>query len=256
MGEGLRERHAAEAEADRQRAIRSTEEVVRREEAERREKAVEAAREQWARERQQLFVDAHQTQLRAIAKHCGILEAKLRDEFATKLKKVAAEDEKQLKDKVEITWVEAGAIRDAEVQQAKAEERERAEREAERVRGMVAEEKMAERERALLEKDQALYSQQATLEEERDRALEKQRQELTAEFQGKLTVMKEECDKEYSTLQEKYDSQVAETEKSQQELLAMAEQKREWEQKHAQLKREFSDFIDKVPGFKAEFVLK
>lgn len=51
VGEGLRARHEAEAEESKQRAIRSTEEVVRREETEKREKALEEAGGQWERER-------------------------------------------------------------------------------------------------------------------------------------------------------------------------------------------------------------
>lgn len=208
------------------------------------------------RERQQLFVEAHQNQLKAIAKHTTILEEKLRSEFAMKTKKLAAENKRQLEHTVERTWVEAGAVRDEAVQQARSEERERALLEAEQMEQVVAEEKMAERKQALLEKDKALESLRVKLEEEKEEALEEQRLELTVELQSKLTALKEECDRKYAELEEKYECQVAETEMVRQELMRTTEQKREWEHKHARLREEFSDFIDKVPGFGADFVLQ
>lgn len=256
VGEGLRAQHDAVAEENKQRAIRSTEEVVRREEAEKREGALKEARERWAKERQELFVEAHQNQLRAIAKHTSILEEKLRSEFATKMKEVATGNKKRLEHTVEKTWLEAGDIRDEAVLQARAEEREKAVREAERVRETVSEEKAIERQQALLEKDQALMLQQTKLEEEKERALEKQRQELTAEMQSKLTALREECDQKFGEMEKTFKQQVAETELVRQELLRMAEQKADWESRHARLKQEFADFIDKVPGFRAEFVLQ
>lgn len=256
VGEGLRAQHDAVAEENKQRAIRSTEEVVRREEAEKKEGALKEARERWAKERQELFVEAHQNQLRAIAKHTSILEEKLRSEFATKMKEVATGNKKRLEHTVEKTWLEAGDIRDEAVLQARAEEREKAVREAERVRETVSEEKAIERQQALLEKDQAPMLQQTKLEEEKERALEKQRQELTAEMQSKLAALREECDQKFGEMEKTFKQQVAETELVRQELLRMTEQKADWESRHARLKQEFADFIDKVPGFRAEFVLQ
>lgn len=256
MGEGLRTQYESMAEENRQRAIRSTEEVVRREETEKRERALEEARELWAKERQRLFVEAHQNQLRAITKHTGILEEKLRGEFASKMKEIAEENRRQLEHRVEKTWREAGAIQDEAVQQARLEERERAVQEAERVREVVTEEKLIERQQALLEKDQALNIQRVRLEEDKERALDEQHRELTAVMQSKLAALKEECDQRYAELQKKYTQQVAETELVEQELQRMAEQKADWKGKHARLKQEFADFIDKVPGFKAEFLLQ
>lgn len=256
VGEGLRAQHDAMAEEDKQRAIRSTEEVVRREEAEKRERALKEARDQWAKERQELFVEAHQNQLRAIAKHTSILEEKLRREFVSKTKEIAADNKRQLEHTVERTWLEAGIIRDQAVLLARSEEREKAVQEAERVREVVSEEKAMERQQALLEKEQALLLQQTQLEEERERALEEQRQELTAEMQSKLAALREECDQRYGEMERKFQQQVAETEVVRQELLRMAEEKADWESRHARLKQEFADFIDKVPGFRAEFVLQ
>ena len=256
VGEGLRARQEAAAEESRQRAIRSTEEVVRREEAEKREKALREAAGRWDKERQQLFVEAHQSQLRAVAKHTGILEEKLRSEFAAKMTRKAAENKTQLEYTVEQTWMEAGTVQDRAVLQARAEERERARQEAERVRGIVAQEKVAERERALLEKDRALESQRVKMEKEKQRALEEKERELTVELQSQLTALRAECDQRYAELQEKYECQVSATELVQQELERETALRAEWEGRHERLRKEFADFIDKVPGFRAEFVLQ
>lgn len=256
MGEGLREQCEAEAEDRKQRAIRCTEEVVRREEEEKRERALEAAKEEWARERQQLFVEAHQSQLRAIARHNAILEERLRKEFADKLKEVAEEKRRHLVETVERTWSEANGIREAAVQEAREEEREKAADEARRVRGIVEEEKRAAREQALQELSQALESQQTKMEEEKERALEEQRSQLTTEFEARLREVRTECDEKYRALQEEYGSQLAAGRRLEEELQRVTDERKEWEEKHARLRAEFSDFIDKVPGFRGEFLLK
>lgn len=81
VGEDLRLQYEAAAEDSKQKAIRCTEEVVRREEEERRQQTLVAARKEWQLERQELFREAHESQLRAIARQNGILEKKLRQEF-------------------------------------------------------------------------------------------------------------------------------------------------------------------------------
>ena len=256
VGEGLRERREAEAEDSKQRAIRCTEEVVRREEEEKRERALEAAKEEWARERQQLFVEAHQSQLRAIARQSAILEERLRKEFADKLKEVAEEKRRHLVETVERTWSEADGIREVAVQAAREEERESAADEARRVREIVEEEKRAARERALQELSQALASQQTKMVEEKERALEEQRSSLSTEFEARLSRVRTECDAKYRALQEEHDSQLTAGRRLEEELQRVTDEKEEWEERHAQLRAEFSDFIDKVPGFRGEFLLK
>lgn len=256
MGEGLRAQSEADAEERRQRSIRSTEEVVRREETAKREAALEQAREVWERERQQLFVEAHQNQLRAIAKHAGSLEEKLRGEFAAKTKQMAFESENNLREAVEKTWEEARRVEETAVQRARVEERERARVEAERMRGVVAEERAMEQEEALLDKRQALESLDARLEEEKERALEEQQQLLTTDMEQKLAAQQRECEMRYAELQSRHDHQVAVTEQVREELDKMTELKAEWEESHARLRKEFADFIDKVPGFRAEYMLQ
>lgn len=249
-------RYDAEAEAHRQRSIRSTEEVVRREESRKREGDLEAARKEWVREKQQLYVEAYQNQLKAIAKHSEALEKKLRDEFSETLKEVATESKRRLEEAVKRTWSEADAICDAKVQQARLEEVEKAAREAEKMSEVVAKEKRVARELSLQEKDQALEMQQERLQRERDMAMEVQRSQLTDEFEIQLEKLRTEWETKYASLQEKYDSQVQATANVEEELGIMTKQRSEWEEKYTQIKVEFSDFIDKVPGFRAEFILK
>ncbi|CAI7995172.1 hypothetical protein GBAR_LOCUS1643, partial [Geodia barretti] len=156
VGEGLRCMREAEVEQERQKAIRSTEEVVRREETQRRDRELEEARQQWKRERQQLFVEAHQSQLRAVAKHAASLEKELRREFADRTRKMVAEHEAALEAAVKSAWEEAGRAREAAVEEARLEEKGRAKADAERVMEEVAEERRAGKRRAELEKAREL----------------------------------------------------------------------------------------------------
>lgn len=255
VGEGLRGQYEAETEEKRQRSIRSTEEVVRREETEKREKALQEAKEQWDKERQQLFVEAHQNQLRTIAKHAATLEEKLKTGFEAKMKEVTQQHKHELEYKIEKTWIEAEVVQKKMIQEARLEERAHAEQEAERVMMAVAAEKAAERRQAILEKEREMKIQQDTLGIEKEDALVKQKQDLEIEFQKQFISLREECNQRYEELKKEYETQVAKTGEVQEELVKMAELKTEWEEKYARLRMEFADFIDKVPGFKADYIL-
>ena len=67
---------------------------------------------------------------------------------------------------------------------------------------------------------------------------------MCAQYQAKL-----------DELQSRYDDQLAKCQSLEGELQAMADLKAEWEQKHSNVKQEFSDFIDQFPGFRGEFLL-
>ena len=255
VGEGLRQRYEAAAEDARQRAIRSTEEVVRREEEEKRERALEAAKEEWVKERQQLFVKAHDNQLKAIARHSTILEEKLRKEFKETLKGVKEEKERKLLAAVEETWKAAAVVREAAVFEAREEERERAASKAKMESDAVEEDKQLEKERSLQEKMEALEKQRKRDEEVKDAELEKQKSQLVAEYEARLRAVREEGEERCRGLQEEIASLAAALEREKGEVEKVCSEKNEWEEKHSRLRAEFSDFINQVPGFRGDFLL-
>ena len=73
---------------------------------------------------------------------------------------------------------------------------------------------------------------------------------IERQFEGRLSEVCTQYQAKLDELQSGYGNQLAKG-----ELQAMADLKAEWEQKHADVKQEFSDFIDQFPGFRGEFLL-
>ena len=256
IGETLRQEYEVKAEEDKQRAIRCTEEVVRREEAQLREQALAAAREEWKHERQQLFKDAHQSQLRAIAKQTAILEDKLRKEFSERLMKVDEANRQYLEKIVKETWEEAEEVKRKAILETRLEEQSLAREEAGRVAERVMEERGHDKEVAALEKAQALEDQKLRMEEMLEEALKEQQRDLELIFEGKLTEEHTQYKLKLSEVKQQYEEQIGVSEGFARDLADMTAAQNEWEKKHAALKLEFSDFIDQFPGFRGDFVLK
>ena len=120
----------------------------------------------------------------------------------------------------------------------------------------VAEERRAGKRRAELEKARELEVQFVQLREEREKALEEQRRELTEEMDRRLAVAGKECEEKCSILREQCEAEAAATRGVQEELVKMTELKTDWEERYTRLRAEFTDFIDKIPGFNAEYLLK
>ena len=229
---------------------------MRRDEEVKTDKKLSLARSDWLKERQQLFQEAHQNQLRAIARQNAILETKLRKEFAETLEKMAQEHREHLAREMESTWAQAEAVKREAVERAREEEREGARLEACQVADRVAEEMREEAARVEEEKQRALTEQREELMVEQSRALEAQRQELEEQFQDKLSSVCEEYDLKLTEVGAHLEEQQAVCRELEDKLAAMTEQKENWETKYSNLRAEFSDFINQVPGFRGEFVLK
>ena len=256
IGEALRQQYEELAEDKRQRTIRSVEEVVRRDEEAKTDKKLSLAKSDWLKERQQLFQEAHQNQLRAIARQNTILETKLRKEFAETLEKTAQEHREHLTREIASTWTQAEAVKREAVERAREEEREGARLEACQVADRVAEEMRENAAMAEEEKQRALSEQHEQLMVEQSRALEVQRQELEERFQDKLSSVCEEYEQKLAEVDAQLEEQQAVCRELENKLGAMTELKENWETKYSNLRAEFSDFIDHVPGFRGEFVLK
>lgn len=242
-------------EEDKQKAIRCTEDVVRREETCRREHELNVARTEWKKERQQLFQEAHQNQLRAIARQNVIFEQKLRKEFAETLIEVQGQHREHVEEVIRQTWEEAEIIKQNAIDDTREEEREMARQEAKRVAECVAEEKSQDAELTAKEKAQALEDQRIHLGQLHSEALGEQKRQLEAEFDEKLGQVCDDYDARLSELQLNLQGQIAENQTLEKDLENMTNLKDEWEEKYMALKQGFSNFIDQFPGFRGEFLL-
>ncbi len=256
IGEKVRQKHDASMEESRQQAIRCTEDVVRREEAQKREEALSLAAERWKHERQELFKDAHQSQLRAVARQNEILEKNLREEFSESVVKLQEENRHHLAAVVEETWTEAAEVTRKAVTEARREEQERAQEEARKVAERVTKEKMQDAELASGNKARALDEQRLAMEALKAEALSDQQRELEQRFEQRLEDVRRAHEGQMAALQSQYDEQVATSERLSSELQTVMDDRDEWVQKCENLKKEFSDFIDQFPGFRGDFLLK
>lgn len=255
VGEKLRQQHEHTVEEDKQKAIRCTEEVVRREESRRREHELDRARLDWKNERQKLFQEAHHSQLRAIAKQNALLEQKLRKEFADTMVEVQGQHREHTEQVIKQTWAEAEIVKKKAIEDTRMEERDLAREEARKVAKQVAEEKQKDAERAAKEKAQALDDQRQYLGHVHSKALDEQRRELEAKFDVKLGEVSDTYEAKILELESRLEHQIAVAQTLEKDLEDMTGLKNEWKEKYEALKREFSNFIDQFPGFRGEFLL-
>ncbi len=256
IGEELRQQYEELSEDKRQRTIRSVEEVIRREEAAKAEEKLTAANSEWLKERQVLFQEAHQSQLRAIARQNSILETKLREEFASTLKKLTQKHEETLARKIDNTWAEAEAVKQEAVEEARQEEVYIARVESCKVAATVSEIAQQNNQQAEEDKQEALSEQMELLKLEECRALERQKEELEGQFKDKLADVCDDYECRLGEVGRELDDQRQRVEELAIRLEAMTQLKDSWETKYENIRTEFSDFIDNVPGFRGEFVLK
>lgn len=256
VGEAIRKEYEVAAEDDKQRSIRSTEEVVRREERARYDQELAASREEWRREREQLLGDAERAQQEAVVRESAALEKKLREEFSQTLEHVLQEHEENLQETVSQTWKEAEEVKERAVEKARGEERQLAMQEADRLAQQVVKEKEAIAREAEMNKKLALRNQEEQLRCWHEQEQQKLQEEMQCKFRDELTSANIQHEKELDSLQQLLEKEKAKFQHLEEELLEMTELKNRWEQRHANLKAEFSSFIDQFPGFKGEFILK
>ena len=228
---------------------------MRREETSRREHELSMAKREWKNERQQLFQEAHKSQLRAIARQNAILEQKLRKEFAETLIEVQGQHREHIEEVTRQTWAEAEIVNENAIDDTRKEEREIARQEAEKVAERVTEEKSIEAELAAKERTQALEEQRIRLGQLHDESLRQQKKQLEAEFDEKLGEICDNYEARFSELQAKLEGHIAVNQTLERDLEDMTSLKDDWEGKYMALKQEFSNFIDQFPGFRGEFLL-
>ena len=245
-----------DAEEDKQKAIRCTKEVVEREQTQIREDELSKAREAWKIEKQQLFQEAHQNQLRAIARQTGLLEDRLRKEFQDRLTRIDEEHQEYVELKVHDTWEKARVIREKAIANARLEEQHFAAKEAMKTAERVAQEKKEEKDQAEREKARALEDHTRYMEELQRKALHQQQKELDEHSAAKMKDLTVKYETRVSELRQQLSEETGDNQQLRTDLQEMTESRDSWELQYRNLKMEFADFIDQFPGFRAEFILK
>lgn len=256
MGEKIRLKTLESAELNKQRAIRCTKEVVQREEAQKREEEIIRANERWKKEKQQLFRDAHQSQLRAIAKQTAILEKELEKKHKEELATYQHEATENLDNTVQRIRKEAEMMTLKAVLDARLDEQAIAQKETEKVAKKVIEEKKDAKERAEREREKALANHTIYMKALSKQALEEKEKELRETFSTQMERLNNDHKTEISALKQLLNEHTAEIEKLRADLHSVTESRNLWEVKYQNLKMEFSDFINQFPGFRSEFILK
>ena len=221
-----------------------------------REEALSRAKEEWVEEKQHIFQEAHQNQLRAIARQTAILEQSLRKEFQERIFQLKQESREHLERAVQDTWKEAGMREEEAVARARAHERHLAEEESIRVANRVAQEKKDLWKMAEEEKARALENHTKLMEDLQRQALAEQQRKLEQHHNANSKAMSEAYESRIAELTQQSEKQAAEIENLRLDLKETRESRDSWESKYTNLKLEFADFIDQFPGFRAEFILK
>ena len=256
VGEEIHEKQLAWIENEKRRAVKATEEVVKREEGAKHREILESERQKFAEEKQQLLVECQLKKEKAISNALEDLreELKLVEEQNVA---VAREEEKA---RFEVVLEEAKRLwkneEELAVQLAKEEERETARLVAEEQTTVVELLRKEDSLKAENEKLQALKELKDNLmslhSEEVSRVIAEERQKASLELREQQSQHEEEVTKLNGTIWL--------GEKESKELRAALEEEVQAKQKlqedYDNLKKEFADFVNLVPGFRDEFVIK
>jgi hypothetical protein len=256
IGGSIKDEYEEIAEGERQRAIKATEEIVRREEKREQEIMLEKYRGEWREERERLIRDCREERDEAVTSSMAGLEKKLRCEFDDELRHIKAEHENHIKETINNTWEEAEEIRRQTIDDVRKEEKEKALELVAKERDDFEQEKLEllvscgrDKERALIEREEALLlqykSQQSMIE-----------QELQAAYERKLSELCETYESELLASQQLLEGKVKELTDCQKGLDDVTRQLDRWKLNYDNLKLEFAHFIGQFPGFDAEFLLK
>lgn len=256
IGENVKGKFDKIAEDDKQRAIRATEEVVRREEKQECNRLLEEARIKWLKERDILLRECEEKRQQSVMIEKESLKCRLREEFDDRVAQIQLSHETHLKDSVSRTWSKAEQVKDQIVDRVRAEEN----MIAEQIASELAEEVQREREdllrQAAEEKRKALNRQREDLLTEHKTQLLLQEQDMHLVYKKKVAELCEQYEAELMASQQLLEEKKRQLEVMQKNLKLMTGEKDSWETKYNALKIEFSDFIAQFPGFDADFLLK
>ena len=255
IGETIKQDYDNAAECSKQCAIRTTEEVVRREEKQHYEELLEQARSQWKKEREQLLKDCEKEREKSIKLEKAQLETKLRSEFDRELAEMKCIHEDDKCKAVRKAWEDAEIIKNRIVEETRLEEKEIAAEIAKDRAQCVKQEKIEAENRAEQIKLKALEDQKQQMEILQTTHVLLLEQELQSLYEGKLSETCEQYDLELVASQQLIDEKCQELQHVQDQLEEMTNDRDNWKLKYDNLKIEFSDFIEQFPGFSADFLL-
>lgn len=256
MGEDVHKKHLEWAASERRRAALATEESVRHEEKVLREKEIGELEECFERKKGALLRRCAEEKEEAVTAAVREVTIRLQAAEERRMERIRQEDAEQARGAEAVLKARCDAEKEAAVRAAREEERALARAEAERVRELVEREQRAaarhseEGKRAALEQlEEALRGENSLALERRARevreaaALEHGREcscyeEKLSELRGSIWLR----DRELEGLR----ARMAEGDAGLKELQC----------RYDDLRREFADFVNQVPGFRDEFVLK
>ena len=256
IGEAIQHEIERTAEENKQKVIRCTEEIVRREEGERREKELVKAREEWKKEKQKFIKEAHHNLLRAISKETDILEKELRKEFEEDIAQVRTECRSHLEATVQAVWQDADKMREQALTDARLEEQHIAQEEAYRVVERVSEEKRQEKEESEKDKSMALADLTKQMNKICQDAFTEKERKMNEKFAVRTREIQQKHESLVSSLEEQLEDELANNSTLKTKLQEITDTRDCWKRKYENLELEFSDFIDQIPGFRGEFILK
>lgn len=229
---------------------------MRREEKQECARLLQEARSNWLEERESLLKECEEKRLQSVMMEKSTLECKLREEFDDRLAQIRLSHEEHLKESVSRTWSKAEQVKEEIIERVRAEEKLIAEQIANELAGEV----QIEREELIAhleeEKKKALSRQKEELEIEHKTQLLLHEQELQLVYEKKVAELCEQYETELMASQQLLEEKNRQLEATQKNLKLMTVEKENFEGKYNLTKAEFSDFIAQFPGFNADFLLK
>lgn len=256
VGEDVHRKHLEWTASERRRAARATEESVRHEEKTLRQKEIGELEEQFDRKKELLLRRCAEEQEEAVAVAVRELTTRLQEEEERRVALVRQEDAEKAKREAVLLKTHCEAEKEVAVRAAREDERAVARAEAERVAELVAEARRAASQLAEEDKQAALDQLAAALQEDHSRVLERRlleareaaamdHQKVCACYEEKLSELRGSIwllERDVEGLK----ARVAEGDVAQTELQC----------RYDDLRREFADFVNQVPGFRDDFIIK
>lgn len=256
MGEDVHRKHLEWAASERRRAALATEESVRHEEKALREKEIVELEERFERKKGALLQRCTEEKEEAVTAAVREVTTRLQAAEERRVERIRQEDAEQARKAEAVLKARCDAEKEAAVRAARDEERSLAHAEAERVAELVEREQRVAARRAEEGKRAALEQLEEALRGEHSLALERRAREVReaaalehgrecACYEDKLSELRGSIwlrDREAEGLR----ARMAERDAAQKELQC----------RYDDLRREFADFVNQVPGFRDEFVLK
>ena len=256
IGEKIHEKQLVWIENEKRRAVKATEEVVKREEEDKYRKHLEKEREKFEQEKQQLLHDCKVEQDKALAKAIEELTIELKRIEEQRISEVREEDRANFDLELEEVRRLCENDKEVAVQLAREEEREIARVQAEEQEVIVASLREQDSAKAETDKQLALKELEEKLRglhgEEVSRVISEEREKAAAQLRDHQD--------QHTEMVTKLNGTIWLSEKANKELQATLEEEREarnqLQEDYDNLKKEFADFVNHVPGFRDEFIIK